>query len=63
MEGIEFFYIQAVAEERYLDGRFGESYREYRSRVPRFNLLLGLARYVVQVVKRPPQRSQDGLHQ
>jgi len=60
---IVFFYVQAVAEERDLDRKFDESYREYRSRVPRFNLLLGLARYVVQAVKRPPQRPQDGPHQ
>jgi protein-S-isoprenylcysteine O-methyltransferase Ste14 len=43
---IAFFYLQAVAEEKYCYGKFGEDYRLYAQRVPRFNLLLGIARRV-----------------
>lgn len=38
------FYRYAVDEERFLVARFGDAYREYMSRVPRFNILLGIWR-------------------
>lgn len=42
--GAAFFHLQAVREERYCLARFGESYEQYRRRVPRFNLVLGIVR-------------------
>lgn len=38
------FYVQAVEEEGYCLGRFEETYAQYRRRVPRFNVVLGLVR-------------------
>lgn len=42
--GAALFYLQALREERYCLARFGESYEQYRRRVPRYNALLGIAR-------------------
>ena len=42
--GATFFYLQAVREERYCLAQLGESYEQYRRRVPRFNLVLGIMR-------------------
>jgi len=40
------FILQAMAEEKQLAVKFGERYRNYCRRVPRFNLPLGMVRYV-----------------
>ena len=42
--GILFFYLQALAEEKQCLHTFGDQYREYSIRVPRFNLVLGVFR-------------------
>lgn len=39
-----FFYMQAIAEERYCAVHLGPDYDDYIKRVPRFNFLLGLCR-------------------
>jgi protein-S-isoprenylcysteine O-methyltransferase Ste14 len=39
-----FFYLQAVKEEIYYLAQLGEPYEQYLRRVPRFNLVLGVAR-------------------
>lgn len=39
-----FFYIQALQEEVYCSDRFGDAYRDYARRVPRFNALAGIWR-------------------
>jgi len=46
--GIVLFRHYAIAEERILGRRFGAGYAEYCRRVPRFNLVLGLARQVMR---------------
>ena len=38
------FYRHAIDEERLMVAEFGEAYREYMRRVPRFNILLGALR-------------------
>ena len=40
------FYLQAVREERACLARFGDPYRQYLRRVPRFNLVLGIVRFL-----------------
>jgi protein-S-isoprenylcysteine O-methyltransferase Ste14 len=40
------FYLQAVQEERFCLARLGEPYRRYLQRVPRFNFVLGIARWL-----------------
>lgn len=42
--GAIFFYLQAMEEEKICLSRFGEDYRQYSRRVPRFNFILGLMR-------------------
>jgi protein-S-isoprenylcysteine O-methyltransferase Ste14 len=42
--GTTFFYLQAMGEERYCLAQLGEPYEQYRRRVPRFNLVLGIVR-------------------
>ncbi len=42
--GSTFFYLQAVREERYCLAQLGEPYEQYRRRVPRFNIVLGMIR-------------------
>jgi protein-S-isoprenylcysteine O-methyltransferase Ste14 len=42
--GATFFYLQAVREERYCLAQLGEPYEQYRRRVPRFNIVLGIMR-------------------
>jgi protein-S-isoprenylcysteine O-methyltransferase Ste14 len=42
--GATFFYLQAVREERYCLAEFGGPYEQYRQRVPRFNVILGIVR-------------------
>ena len=42
--GAVFFYLQAMREERYCLAQFGEPYRVYLQRVPRFNIVLGAIR-------------------
>ena len=41
-----FFYVQAVAEERFCRRELGPEYDAYVERVPRFNFLLGLIKVV-----------------
>jgi protein-S-isoprenylcysteine O-methyltransferase Ste14 len=43
---IVLFYLQAVSEERFCSGQLGEEYEAYLGRVPRFNFVLGLVRYL-----------------
>lgn len=38
---IVMFYLYAIHEERTLEAKFGEAYREYTRRVPRFNVVAG----------------------
>ena len=38
------FYLQAIAEERHCVANLGSPYEHYMRRVPRFNVLLGIAR-------------------
>jgi len=38
------FYLQAVREEKYCRAQLGEPYEQYRRRVPRFNVVLGIMR-------------------
>ncbi len=40
------FYLQAVAEERYCIAHIGAAYEHYQRRVPRFNVILGIIRYL-----------------
>jgi protein-S-isoprenylcysteine O-methyltransferase Ste14 len=40
------FYLQALAEERACLAQFGASYAQYRERVPRFNVVLGVVRWL-----------------
>jgi protein-S-isoprenylcysteine O-methyltransferase Ste14 len=42
--GSTFFYLQAVREERYCLARFDKPYEQYRQRVPRCNVILGIVR-------------------
>lgn len=42
--GSVFFYLQVVEEEKTCLSKFGEAYRQYCQRVPRFNFILGLIR-------------------
>lgn len=42
--GAVFFYLQALEEEKICLSKFGEDYRRYSQRVPRFNFILGLMR-------------------
>lgn len=44
MAGSTLFYLQALREERYCLAQFGESYQQYRRRVPRYNAVLGIVR-------------------
>jgi len=44
--GIAVLYAQTVAEEHVCQTRLGPAYRDYMARVPRFNLILGLWRYL-----------------
>jgi protein-S-isoprenylcysteine O-methyltransferase Ste14 len=43
---IGIFVTLAVEEEKQLHARFGEDYAEYCQDVPRFNLIVGLLRYM-----------------
>jgi protein-S-isoprenylcysteine O-methyltransferase Ste14 len=40
------FHLQAVREEKYCIDRFGASYERYRRRVPRYNVILGIIRFL-----------------
>lgn len=44
--GITFFYLQAMLEERYCLAQCGEAYSLYLRRVPRFNIVLGILRFL-----------------
>ncbi len=44
--GIAILYMQALAEEHLCQDKFGSAYDKYMLRVPRFNLILGLWRYL-----------------
>lgn len=45
---IALIYFSAIVEEKSCIKKLGEPYRDYLQRVPRFNLLLGLFRWVRQ---------------
>ena len=53
---IAFFYAHTYREERYLLETFGDDYRAYRRRVPRFNFLLGYLRH-----RRRPTDPDDAM--
>jgi protein-S-isoprenylcysteine O-methyltransferase Ste14 len=38
------FYLQALQEEGFCLAQFGQTYERYRQRVPRYNILWGIAR-------------------
>ncbi len=40
------FSVHAAREERLLVARFGDAYRDYMTHVPRFNIVLGVWRYL-----------------
>ena len=40
------FYVQSIQEEAFLRKQSGQDYSEYMRRVPRFNFLAGLFRYL-----------------
>jgi protein-S-isoprenylcysteine O-methyltransferase Ste14 len=42
-----FFVLHTLREERILLERFGDSYRDYMGKVPRFNIFLGIVRRVL----------------
>jgi len=46
--GSVFFYLQAVEDEAICISKFGEAYRQYCQRVPRFNFILGLIRVLIR---------------
>jgi protein-S-isoprenylcysteine O-methyltransferase Ste14 len=46
LAAIALFYRYARQEEKHLLAKFGRAYEAYMRRVPRFNLLLGIARLV-----------------
>ena len=48
---IAFFYLQASQEERFLVSHLGVQYREYCKRVPRFNVIAGIVRYVLRRIR------------
>ena len=43
--GVTCFYLQAVREEKYCLVRFGDPYKVYLQRVPRFNVVMGVVRF------------------
>jgi len=47
LAAVVLFYAHACAEERALRRRFGGAYERYASRVPRFNLPLGIVRRLI----------------
>lgn len=49
---VALFYYQAVKEERYCLGRLGVPYEPYLRRVPRFNVILGIARLLRRLYVR-----------
>lgn len=44
--GNAFFILHACQEEKSLLERFGDSYREYMGKVPRFNVVIGVVRWI-----------------
>jgi protein-S-isoprenylcysteine O-methyltransferase Ste14 len=46
------FYLQALREESFCKRQLGESYGAYMRRVPRFNFLAGLFRYLTSKIRR-----------
>ncbi|MCJ7621990.1 MAG: isoprenylcysteine carboxylmethyltransferase family protein, partial [Anaerolineaceae bacterium] len=41
---IMFLHFQVIDEEKYCLGKFGAGYEDYKKRVPRYNLILGIVR-------------------
>ena len=54
--GSTFFYLQTVREERYCLAQLGQPYEQYRRRVPRFNVVLG----VMRLLRRGGQGDRPG---
>lgn len=52
------FYLQAIAEERYCLDSFGAAYADFKTRVPRFNFILGVFRALYGRLSRK-SRSAD----
>lgn len=48
--GVLMFYLQAVREERFCLRQLGANYAAYQAKVPRFNFVLGAARYLRRAV-------------
>jgi protein-S-isoprenylcysteine O-methyltransferase Ste14 len=41
-----FFYLQVIQEEKHCLNQFGDQYKQYLQRVPRFNILVGILRLI-----------------
>jgi len=56
LAAILFFYLHILQEEKYCLARFDEEYQQYKQRVPRLNLLLGIMRWLIPCfcAHRPP---------
>lgn len=55
---IIFNYWTSFQEEQSNIEKFGDEYREYRKRVPRFYLLYGLFKFIIRKIKKHPEKKE-----